>query len=272
MPKIFTKITNVTDPSAAQDAATKVYVDRRTLVFVISITTTSGLTVGGLYYADAAAGSFTATLPANALAGGVVIVRKNTWANVVTVAPTTGEAIDGVTNGTTAVYGMGDHAMFISTGAQNWAQVLDQSAAVATASLTVRRDTAGRAQVVDPSVAADIATKNYVDTPRLNTITSSATPAINTDTTDIFTITALGTAITSMTSGLTGTPNAGQRLLIRIKDNGTSRTILWGASFASSGVAPVLSPTVINKTHLSLFIYDDVLAKWVCMATDASGY
>jgi hypothetical protein len=43
------------------------------------------------------------------------------------------------------------------------AQVSDAVSA-ATASRVVKRDAAGRAQVVDPSVAADIATKNYVDT------------------------------------------------------------------------------------------------------------
>jgi hypothetical protein len=57
---------------------------------------------------------------------------------------------------------------------------------------------------------------------RINSTASSATPAINTDTTDQFNITALAAAITSMTSGLTGTPRDGQHLMIRIKDSGTS--------------------------------------------------
>lgn len=41
-------------------------------------------------------------------------------------------------------------------------QVSD-AASAATASMVMKRDAAGRAQVADPSVAADIATKNYVD-------------------------------------------------------------------------------------------------------------
>lgn len=43
------------------------------------------------------------------------------------------------------------------------AQVSDATA-VATASMVIKRDAAGRASVVDPSAATDIATKNYVDT------------------------------------------------------------------------------------------------------------
>lgn len=107
---------------------------------------------------------------------------------------------------------------------------------------------------------------------RINSTTSSATPAINVDTTDQFNITALAAAITSMTSGLTGTPRDGQHLMIRIKDNGTARAITWGTSFVSSGVATLLATTVVSKTHLIGLIYDSTAAKWVCVAVDATGY
>lgn len=113
---------------------------------------------------------------------------------------------------------------------------------------------------------------NKAITPRINTVTSSATPSINVGTTDQFNITALAADITSMTTNLTGTPVDGQKLLIRIKDNGTARAIAWGASFVSSGVATLLTTTVISKTHLNLFIYDAVATKWVCVAVDATGY
>jgi hypothetical protein len=108
--------------------------------------------------------------------------------------------------------------------------------------------------------------------PRVSSTASSATPSINTDTTDLFEITALAVAITSMTTNLTGTPIDGQTLLIRFKDNGTARAITWGTSFTSSGVATLLSTTVASKTHLVGLQYDATAAKWVCMAVDASGY
>ena len=108
-------------------------------------------------------------------------------------------------------------------------------------------------------------------TVRTNTTTSSATPTINTDTTDEFTITALAANITSMTTNLSGTPSNGDELMIRIKGTGT-RTITWGASFVSSGVATLLATTSGTNTHYVKLRYDSTAAKWVCMAVDATGY
>lgn len=109
-------------------------------------------------------------------------------------------------------------------------------------------------------------------TPRIGTVTSSGTPTINTDNVDQFNITALAANITSMTTNLSGTPTDGQKLMIRIKDNSSPRTIAWGASFVSSGIAALLTTTVASQTHLIGFIYDSVTSKWVCTAVDSTGY
>lgn len=106
----------------------------------------------------------------------------------------------------------------------------------------------------------------------IGTAASSATPSIDTDAVTQYNITALATNITSFTTNLTGTPIDGQKLLVRIKDNGTARSITWGASFVASGSATPLATTVINKTHMVGFIYDAVAAVWVCMASDSVGY
>jgi hypothetical protein len=111
---------------------------------------------------------------------------------------------------------------------------------------------------------------NIVIVPRIGTLASSATPTITVTTTDQFNITALAAAITGFT--ISGTPVDGQKLMVRIKDNGTARAIAWGTSFASSGVATLLATTVANKTHLVGFIYDAVTTKFVCVAVDATGY
>jgi hypothetical protein len=124
--------------------------------------------------------------------------------------------------------------------------------------------------VVVPTISSTSTLTNKRVTPRVNTITSSATPSINTDTTDHFTITALAAAITSVT--VTGTPTDGQRLLVRIKGDATPRAIAWGASFVASGYAPLLTSTVASKTHMVSFVYDSAAAKWVCMACDDAGY
>ncbi len=99
-----------------------------------------------------------------------------------------------------------------------------------------------------------------------------ATPSIDTDTTDVARFTGLATAITSLTTNLTGTPEDGDELWVSFKDDGTARAITHGASFASSGVAALLTTTVINKTMTEKFMYDAALAKWVLFAVDATGY
>lgn len=102
-------------------------------------------------------------------------------------------------------------------------------------------------------------------TPRTDTVASSATPTINTDTTDFFTITALAAAITSFTTNLSGTPTSGQKLIIRIKDDGTARAITWGASFASRG-ATLPTTTVLGKYHYVGLIWNSTASTWDCIA------
>jgi hypothetical protein len=103
---------------------------------------------------------------------------------------------------------------------------------------------------------------------RIASTPSSATPAINVDPEtgiDMFIITALAVNITSMTTSLTGTPTDGQPLVIRIKDNGTARTIAWGSKF-EDGSVPLPTTTVANKTLLVGLMYDAADAKWACEA------
>lgn len=118
------------------------------------------------------------------------------------------------------------------------------------------------------ALATQQSIKAYVDVSTgkaVNTVASSATPSINTDTTGMFTITALATAITSMTTNLTGTPVEGQKLIIRIKDDGTARAITWGASFVSRG-ATLPTTTILGKYHYVGFIYNGTASKWDCVA------
>lgn len=102
-------------------------------------------------------------------------------------------------------------------------------------------------------------------TPRVTSISSSATPTVNTDQTDAVTITALAVAITSMTTNLSGTPTDFQKLTYRIKDNGTARAITWGASFVPDGVA-LPTTTVISKDLTVGFLYNATKAAWGCVA------
>jgi hypothetical protein len=92
----------------------------------------------------------------------------------------------------------------------------------------------------------------------------SATPAINTDSFDVVHITAQTAAITSFTSGLTGTPVDGDELRISITDNGTARALTWGASFESSTVA--LPATTVLSARLDVRLYwNTETSKWRCV-------
>lgn len=102
-------------------------------------------------------------------------------------------------------------------------------------------------------------------TQRTLNIVSSATPTINTDDYDAVDITALAAAIASMTTNLSGTPTNFQKLIIRIKDNGTARAITWGASFANRG-ATLPTTTVLGKLTTIGLIYNTTTSIWGCVA------
>lgn len=104
-------------------------------------------------------------------------------------------------------------------------------------------------------------------TPRVTTITSSATPTVNTDDCEFVTITALAVAITSMTTNLSGTPANFQPLTYRIKDDGTARAITWGASFASrGGTLPTTTP--LGKVLNVGFRWNSVASTWDCLVAN----
>lgn len=143
--------------------------------------------------------------------------------------------------------------ILVATGNGTYTELLPGSAGQY---LTPDSGQAAGIKWVTPSVVA----------PRVGTVASSATPSINTDNVDAFSITALATNITSMTTNLSGLPVNFQKLIIRIKDNGSARTITWGGSFEARGVA-LPTTTVISKVLTVGFIYDTVTSKWGCVAS-----
>lgn len=103
--------------------------------------------------------------------------------------------------------------------------------------------------------------------PRVSQVASSATPSINVDNYNTLEITALATNITSMTSGLTGTPSNWQELFYIIKDNGVARSIVWGASFVAEGSA-LPTTTIAGKYLIVGLRYFSTLSKWGCLAVN----
>lgn len=100
--------------------------------------------------------------------------------------------------------------------------------------------------------------------PRVGTTTSSATPTINTDDVDYYSLTAQTADITSFTTNLSGTPTDAQKLWISITGT-AARAITWGASFESSTVT--LPTTTVSTDRLDVgFVWNAVTSKWRCVA------
>lgn len=119
--------------------------------------------------------------------------------------------------------------------------------------------------VTIPSVSSTDTLSNKRITKRTGTTTSSATPTINTDTVDFYSITALTVDITSMTTNLSGTPTEGQTLWIAITGT-AARAITWGSSFEASTIA--LPTTTVTTNRLDVgFVWNTVTSKWRCVAT-----
>lgn len=103
-------------------------------------------------------------------------------------------------------------------------------------------------------------------TKRVGTTTSSATPTINTDNVDMYTLTAQAADITSFTTNLSGTPTDGQTLWIAITGT-AARAITWGASFEASGNV-ALPTTTVTTARLDVgFVWNAATSKWRCVAT-----
>ena len=113
------------------------------------------------------------------------------------------------------------------------------------------------------AATATLTNKNI--TRRVGTTTSHATPTINTDNVNFYSLTAQAEAITSMTTNLSGTPTENQTLWIAITGT-AARAITWGDSFEAGAVA--LPTTTVTTARLdTAFTWNVVTSKWRCMAS-----
>lgn len=133
---------------------------------------------------------------------------------------------------------------------------------VAPGDLRVTTTGTNSASVVTVGGAQTLTNKRI--TKRTGTTTSSATPTINTDNYDMYTLTAQAADITSFTTNLSGTPTDGQTLWIAITGT-AARAITWGASFEASTVA--LPTTTVSTNRLDCgFVWNAATSKWRIVA------
>lgn len=96
---------------------------------------------------------------------------------------------------------------------------------------------------------------------------TSGTLTPDSRTTDLFVASGLAGAITMAIPA--GTPENGQRLLLRFKDNGTARAITWTTSLSGYRAIGITLPTttVISKTTYVGCVYNSADTYWDAVAT-----
>lgn len=218
-----------------------------------NVTGTSGSTTGNAATATAlqtartingtsfnGTGNITVTAAAGTLTGTTLN------AAVVTSSLTAvGTITSGTWNGTTIAVARG------GTGATTITGVLKGNGTSAFTAATAETD------YVTPTGTGTLSSKRI--TPRVTTIASSSVPTPDSDASDLFTITAL--AFSATFAAPTGTPVNGQALIIRIKDNGTARTLAWNAIYRAVGIT-LPTTTVLGKTLYLGMIYNSADTKW----------
>ena len=107
---------------------------------------------------------------------------------------------------------------------------------------------------------------NSNSAPPVGTVATASLITINTDNYNMYTVTSLSTATTF--TAPTGTPKTGQGLIIRIKDNGTARSLTFttGANgFRFSSDQPAPSTTTLGKTIYLYFLWNEASpGTWDC--------
>ena len=102
--------------------------------------------------------------------------------------------------------------------------------------------------------------------PRIDSITSSATITPTGDSSDQYNVTALATPATI--AAPSGTPVDGQKLVLRFEDNGTARALTWTTTSGAYRAVGVTLPTttVITKVIYVGCIYNSADTFWDVVA------
>lgn len=94
----------------------------------------------------------------------------------------------------------------------------------------------------------------------VNSQASAASITPDTDTYSMYALTAQAANLTI--NAPTGTPTNGKPLTIRIRDNGTTRTLTWNAAYVQFATGQLPATTVINKTHYFIFWWNSTTSVW----------
>lgn len=95
-------------------------------------------------------------------------------------------------------------------------------------------------------------------------VTSAATITPTSDACNQYNVTAL--AVPATIAAPSGSPVDGQKLLLRLKDNGTARALTWNAAYRAFVGTPLPSTTTATKTTYVGCVYNSADAVWDVVA------
>lgn len=175
---------------------------------------------------------------------------------------TAGDIIYGGASGTPTRLAIGTNGFVlgITAGAPAWGSLATYGIAPL-ASPTFTGTPAGPTAAVGTKTT-QLATTAFVNTPSIQSVTSSAT-VTPTFANDLVVITAQAVNLTL--ANPTGTAQNGWGIVIRIKDNGTGRTISYGTNYRAIGVT-LPTTTVAGKTLYLGMVYNSADTKWDVLA------
>jgi hypothetical protein len=213
------------------------------IVSVANPTTTPAFTIAGTsggipYFSSGTTWATSAALTANALVigggAGAAPSTTTTGTGVLTALGNAANAASGFITGT------GSATLTNKTIAFSSNTLTDVAGTTATQTLTNKR--------IDPRVVSAASA-------------SSLTPSIATA--DQYAYTALAAGLTI--NAPTGTPVDGNKLIFRILDNGTSRTLTWNATYTAIGVTLPTATTASKTTYVGC-IYNANNTRWDVIA------
>lgn len=100
--------------------------------------------------------------------------------------------------------------------------------------------------------------------PRVYSVPTIATLSIDAAQYDMGAVTAQAGAL--LVAAPSNPNTEGQRLVIRIRDNGTPRAITWSAVFSAYGATDLPNTTVANRTMIYEFVRNVAINRWELIA------